>query len=38
MILLHLDKKMADHIAPIMSLGIIKNKPGYIRMDLTFYL
>ena len=29
---------MVDHLTPIMELGILKDKPGYIRMDLTFYL
>jgi len=38
MLLLKLDKKMVDHMTPIMSLGMVKEKPGYIRMDLAFYL
>ena len=36
--LLKLDKEMVDHLSPIMSLGMLKEKPGYIRMDITFYL
>jgi selenocysteine lyase/cysteine desulfurase len=38
MILLNLDKKMADNLIPVIGLGMVKDKPGYIRMDLTFYL
>lgn len=38
MILLKLDKKMVDSMIPVISVGVIKDKPGYIRMDLTFYL
>lgn len=38
MILLKLDKKMVENLIPVISIGIVKDKPGYIRMDLTFYL
>lgn len=37
-ILPNLDKKMLDSLMPIINIGMIKDKPGYIRMDMTFYL
>jgi hypothetical protein len=29
---------MADHLSSVVSVGILKEKPGYLRLDLTFYL
>jgi hypothetical protein len=37
-ILLNLDKKMLESLMPKLNIGMIKDKPGYIRMDMTFYL
>jgi hypothetical protein len=36
--LLHVDQEMADHLSSVVSVGILKEKPGYLRLDLTFYL
>jgi len=36
--LLNLDETTAKHIDDEVSVGIFKDKPGYLRLDLTFYL
>ena len=38
MTLLKIDKKIADAIEEEVSVGILKDKPGYLRLDLAFYL
>lgn len=36
--LLKLDEKTVNGFKDEVSAGIMKNKPGYLRLDLTFYL
>jgi selenocysteine lyase/cysteine desulfurase len=36
--LLKVDEETADRLSSIVSVGILKEKPGYLRLDLTFYL
>lgn len=36
--LLDVDKETAERLSSIISVGILKEKPGYLRLDLTFYL
>jgi len=36
--LLHVGEKTADRLSAIVSMGLLKEKPGYLRLDLTFYL
>jgi len=36
--LLNLDEEIVNELKDEVSAGIMKNKPGYLRLDLTFYL
>ena len=36
--LLNVDEKTAEHLSSVVSVGFLKEKPGYLRLDLTFYL
>jgi hypothetical protein len=36
--LLKLDEQTAQIIEEEVSVGILRDKPGYMRLDLTFYL
>jgi hypothetical protein len=36
--LLNLDEQTAEIIEEEVSVGILRDKPGYMRLDLTFYL
>jgi hypothetical protein len=36
--LLNVDEETASRLSSIVSVGILKEKPGYLRLDLTFYL
>ena len=36
--LLNLDKNTVQIIEDEVSVGILRDKPGYMRLDLTFYL
>lgn len=36
--LLNLDQQTAEIIEEEVSVGILRDKPGYMRLDLTFYL
>ena len=36
--LLKVDPETAERLSSVVSVGILKEKPGYLRLDLTFYL